>query len=282
MPAKAAARTMRGISDGTPAKPLTRQVNSMSVTPLSPEQLYTRCDVTRFTFETTEELRDLDQVIGQERALEAIHFGASIGHDGYNLFVLGPSGTGKRTVVKRLLREKASGEPVPPDWIYLNNFETPHQPRALPLPTGQGRASEARPVGAALGHADYELSVRGPSGTGKRTVVKRLLREKASGEPVPPDWIYLNNFETPHQPRALPLPTGQGRALQAAMRHLVDELRTAIPAAFESEDYRNRRQALEDGARERQETAFQALRSEEHTSELQSLMRISYAGLCLK
>src|SRR3546814_4061873 len=70
MPAKAAARTMRGISDGTPAKPLTRQVNSMSVTPLSPEQLYTRCDVTRFTFETTEELRDLDQVIGQERALE--------------------------------------------------------------------------------------------------------------------------------------------------------------------------------------------------------------------
>src|SRR3546814_17946815 len=131
---------MRGNLNGTPAKPMERQVNSKGVTPLSPEQLYTRCDVTRFTFETTEELRDLDQVIGQERALEAIHFGASIGHDGYNLFVLGPSGTGKRTVVNRLLRDKASGEPVPPGVIYHNNFETPNQPSALPLSTRHGRA----------------------------------------------------------------------------------------------------------------------------------------------
>ena len=160
----------------------------MSVTPLLPEQLYRRCDVARFTFDTTEELQDLDEIVGQERALEAIRFGASIEHDGYNLFVLGPPGTGKNTVVNRLLREKAAGEPVPPDWVYLNNFAAPHQPKALPLPTGQGRA------------------------------------------------------------------------LQAAMRQLVDELRTAVPAAFESENYRNRRQALDDSARERQESAFQALR----------------------
>src|SRR3546814_13967537 len=52
------------------------------------------------------------------------------------------------------------------------------------------------------------------------------------------------------------------------MRHLVDELRTAIPAAFESEDYRNRRQALEDGARERQETAFQALREKAEAQDI--------------
>src|SRR3546814_19132978 len=114
MPAKAAARTMRGISDGTPAKPLTRQVNSMSVTPLSPEQLYTRCDVTRFTFETTEELRDLDQVIGQERALEAIHFCASIGPDGYKRFLLGQSRTGQPHGRQRPGTDKRSGEAVPP------------------------------------------------------------------------------------------------------------------------------------------------------------------------
>src|SRR3546814_17324520 len=52
------------------------------------------------------------------------------------------------------------------------------------------------------------------------------------------------------------------------MRHLVDELRTAIPAAFESEDHRNRRQALEDGARERQETAFQALREKAEAQDI--------------
>src|SRR3546814_16016485 len=106
MPAKAAARTMRGISDGTPAKPLTRQVNSMSVTPLSPEQLYTRCDVTRFTFENNEELPDLDHIIGQESALDANNFAASIGHDGHKTLCHGPAGTGNDTMGTALPPEK--------------------------------------------------------------------------------------------------------------------------------------------------------------------------------
>src|SRR5690606_36275659 len=100
----------------------------------------------------------------------------------------------------------------------------------------------------------------GPSGAGRHTTVTRLLRDKAAGEPVPPDWVYLNNFATPHEPKALALPTGEGRALQEAMHKLVDELRAAVPAAFESDDYRNRRQALDDAARERQEQAFPAIR----------------------
>jgi lon-related putative ATP-dependent protease len=160
----------------------------MAVTPLPAEKLYSRCDAARLGFETTDELKDLNEVIGQDRALEAIRFGAAIGQEGYNLFVLGAPGTGKHTTVQRILREKAAAEAVPPDWVYLNNFTTPHQPKVLSLPTGQGRE------------------------------------------------------------------------LQEAMRRLIDELRTAVPAAFESEDYRNRRQALEDSARERQENAFQGLR----------------------
>ncbi|MGF1594312.1 MAG: AAA family ATPase [Kiloniellaceae bacterium] len=160
----------------------------MAVSPLPAEKLYTRCDPADLAFETTDELEDLHQVIGQDRALEAIRFGAAIQREGYNLFVLGPPGTGKHTTVEQILRAKAAQEPVPPDWVYLNNFATPHQPKAICMPTGLGRE------------------------------------------------------------------------LQTAMRQLVDELRTAVPAAFESEDYRNRRQALEDSARERQEAAFQVLR----------------------
>ncbi|GAB4391458.1 MAG: ATP-binding protein [Kiloniellaceae bacterium] len=160
----------------------------MGISPLPPEKLYTHCEISGLDFQTTDDLQDLEEVIGQDRALEAIHFAAEIEQEGYNLFVLGPPGTGKHTTVLRILKEKAAKEPVPPDWVYLNNFVTPHQPKALCLPTGQGRE------------------------------------------------------------------------LQGAMKELVDELRAAVPAAFESEDYRNRRQALEESARERQEKAFQGLR----------------------
>ncbi|NIA71452.1 AAA family ATPase [Pelagibius litoralis] len=160
----------------------------MTIAPLSADKLRRDCDASRFDFESTDDLQDLNDVIGQERALEAIHFGATIDQDGYNLFVLGPPGTGKHTTVAGILEAKAAKEAPPSDWVYLNNFETPHRPIALCLPRGRGHA------------------------------------------------------------------------LQTEIRHLTDELRTAVPAAFESEDYRNRRQVLVDAARERHDGAFEALR----------------------
>src|SRR3546814_10845937 len=46
--------------------------------------------------------------------------------------------------------------------------------------------------------------------------------------------------------------------------------------------HRGRRRGDRGAARQRDRPAVSAGRSEEHTSELQSLMRISYAGFCLK
>src|SRR5215831_5964807 len=159
-----------------------------SVQPLKPQELYRRCDPQQFSFETTASLEDLTEIIGQARALAALEFGIGIQREGYNLFSLGPSGTGK-----------------------------------------------------------YKI-------------VRQSLQQKAATEPVPFDWCYVNNFEDPQQPRAIQLPPGQGTQLQQDMDQLMDELRSAIPAAFESEDYRTRKQVIEEEVKERHEKAFEELR----------------------
>ena len=109
------------------------------VKPLPVQSLYKVCDPAHFDFSSTAELEDLAEVIGQARALEAIHFGIGIKKSGYNIFALGPAGTGKQAVVTQLLSQQASTEPEPTDWCYVNNFELPHKPIKLCLPKGKGR-----------------------------------------------------------------------------------------------------------------------------------------------
>src|SRR5262249_36587145 len=100
--------------------------------------LYQRCDPTQFTFESTADLEDLAEVIGQARAVEAVRFGVGIRRKGFNLFALGPEGTGKYDVVRHYLELQAATHPPPSDWCYVNNFVEPHKPCALRLPPGDG------------------------------------------------------------------------------------------------------------------------------------------------
>ncbi len=108
-----------------------------SIQPLLPEQLSRRFDPEQFQFSTTAELEDRHEIIGQERALKSIQFGIGIQHSGYNLFALGPIGTGKYTALSRYLEQAARLQQTPDDWCYVYNFEQPHKPRALRLPPGQ-------------------------------------------------------------------------------------------------------------------------------------------------
>ena len=157
------------------------------VKPLAPDQLYHRCDPDKLPFASLDELPDLKGLIGQERAVEAVSFGVSIRRRGYNIFALGPSGTGKHTMVREF-----------------------------------------------------------------------LLRQ-AEALPAPDDLCYVNNFAEPHKPKALRLPAGRATAFRDGMKHLVDELRAALPAAFESEDYRARREVVDEQFKQRHEQTFGAL-----------------------
>ncbi|HET91938.1 MAG TPA: ATP-binding protein [Chloroflexi bacterium] len=162
------------------------------MSPLPAPQLRQQCDPSMFDFETTDDLTDLSlrEIVGQERAVDAILFGIRIRREGYNLFALGPSGTGKRTTITQFLNQQASDEPIPSDWCYVNNFKQPHKPHALRLPAGRGVE------------------------------------------------------------------------LRQDVEQLIDELIVAIPAAFESDEYRTQRQEAEEAFKKKQGEAFSTIQKQ--------------------
>ena len=152
--------------------------------PLQPEQLYQRCDPELFDFNTSAALEEQTETPGQERAVEAIDFATEMELSGFNLFILGPQGTGRHSAARRILNQKAAQKPT----------------------------------------AD--------------------------------DWCYANNFDNQKRPRYLRMPAGQGNALRRDIEQLIEEAHRVIPASFESEDYRTRRQAIEEEFNEYQEKVF--------------------------
>jgi len=168
--------------------------------PLAIDKLRRRCDPASLGFRTTEELEDFDDVIGQDRAVEAIRFGVGIKRDGYNMFALGPTGAGRHSIV--------------------------------------------------MDH----------------------LKRAAASEAVPDDWCYVNNFEESHKPNALRMPAGRARPFAQAMDQLVEDLRSALAAAFESDEYRTRRQMLENELKESTESGLEEIQEEARQKNI-ALMR---------
>jgi len=154
---------------------------------LPADALRTRFAPDQFDFETTADLPAETEVVGQDRAVEALEFGVNIESDGYNVFALGPTGTGRRELVQHLLEEQAADEETPPDWCYVNNFEEEREPQGIRLPAGRG--------------CDFKEDVDA----------------------------------------------------------LIEELSTALPAAFESEEYQSRREMIQEEVREGQEAALEDL-----------------------
>lgn len=108
------------------------------IKPLHPQFLRKKLRPPDLGFETTKELKSLTEFFGQDRALEALKFGISIDSLGYNLYVMGPVGMGKRSLISSVLAEHATKIPVPPDWCYLYNFDFPEKPIAVSFPAGEG------------------------------------------------------------------------------------------------------------------------------------------------
>jgi lon-related putative ATP-dependent protease len=109
------------------------------VNELSPESLRKECDPNIMRCKTTQELVPLSEIIGQERAVRALKFGLGIRNQGFNIYVAGFPGTGRKTAVKNFVEEIARVEPVPPDWCYVNNFSNQYEPKAIQLPAGKGK-----------------------------------------------------------------------------------------------------------------------------------------------
>jgi lon-related putative ATP-dependent protease len=108
-------------------------------TPLRPEQLRRTCPDSKFDFSDTHALSVPAEVIGQERAVEAVEFGMNMDGRGYNIYALGPIGVGRTYTIKRFVEARAREKKVPDDWCYVHNFSDNRKPKYLRFPAGKGK-----------------------------------------------------------------------------------------------------------------------------------------------
>ena len=115
-----------------------RETQMHSHPPLKAKQLARHCDPKQFPFKNTRELDELTDIVGQDRAVKAITFGVGIKHKGFNLYVMGPAGMGRHSIVRRFLAKQGPQQGPVDDWCYVNNFTHTHQPQVIRLPQGMG------------------------------------------------------------------------------------------------------------------------------------------------
>jgi lon-related putative ATP-dependent protease len=106
---------------------------------LTYQELENKCDTASFPFSNTSKLGTYEGIIGQERAAKAMKFGLKMKTRGYNIYMAGPTGTGKTSFARQLVNEIAINQKVPDDWCYIYNFNKPNQPMAINLPAGMGK-----------------------------------------------------------------------------------------------------------------------------------------------
>jgi len=121
---------------------------------------------------------------------------------------------------------------------------------------GQERAVRAMQFGLSMKADGYNIFVVGDQGTGKNAYIKSVVSQMAEKMPVPDDWCYVNNFNEWDRPMAISLPAGMGRSFQKDMEILIIELREAIPKAFESSEYEQRKNAIVRFVQQKMEELF--------------------------
>ncbi|MGE5147670.1 MAG: AAA family ATPase, partial [Candidatus Eiseniibacteriota bacterium] len=177
----------------------------------------------------------------------------------------------------------APPEPLPPAALYRRCdpaqflFATTESVDDSDKIIGQARAMEAVRFGVGMRRKGYNLFALGPSETLRHTIVREYLERVAAEAPVPADWCYVHNFADPQRPRALKLPPGRAARLSSSMDALIEELRVALRAGFEGDDYRTRRQMIEGAFRQQQEGSLEAIQEQAREKNI-ALMRTP-AGL---
>jgi len=163
------------------------------------------------------------------------------------------------------LAPSGAPQPLPAERLYrvadlsALTFMTTADVEAADGLTGQDRALDAIAFGTRINQPGFNLFVIGPNGMRAQRAVEPVLEEAAAARRRPSDWVYVNNFADPRRPVAIELPAGRAGEFRDGMRALIDDLKTALPAVFESEDYQTRRGAIDQAFQAKQGEAFAAL-----------------------
>lgn len=241
---------------------------------LSARDVYRECDTSAFGFETTDDLPELDEIIGQDRAVSSVEFGMGIGNGGYNIFAVGPTGTGKSSMIHKFLSSRAASLPVPDDWVYVHSFADPSRPGVIRLSAGRGQefrkyledlVEDLRvAITQAFDSEDYARQRQELVGEFEERAKSdySVLSQKAESE----GFLILASpagvVVTPKMPDGQPMPTEAFEALPEDQRKRIDEgmvrlnkeLQQTMRAARRLE--RDGREALRD--LDRQVTTFAA------------------------
>src|SRR4030042_2230932 len=103
------------------------------------EKLRWICPLEYLLLKTSDEIEPLKEIIGQDRAVEAIKVGLAIESEGYNIFVTGLSGADRLPTIQQLLEQtKKNDVAPPPDICCVYNFKDPDSPRIINLSAGKG------------------------------------------------------------------------------------------------------------------------------------------------
>lgn len=112
----------------------------MSIHHLNTDALYHSALLSKITVNSTKHIKPLNDIIGQERAKQAVAFAMSIKDKGYNIYAIGENGLGKKTMVLRYLASHVGDLSTIYDWCYVENFANPRCPCVLQLPAGRASA----------------------------------------------------------------------------------------------------------------------------------------------
>ena len=138
-------------------------------------------------------------------------------------------------------------------------FESTDDLEPLDGIVGQPRAMRALDLGLGVRHRNYHIYVSGLEGTGRLDLIRDAIKDRTTHSQVPPDWIYVNNFEEHDRPVAISLPAGTSPGLRREMEDLVEYLREALPRAFRQEDFGNERERLRREYREKGQASLKQL-----------------------
>jgi len=171
-------------------------------------------------------------------------------------------------------------DPIPVNRLYREcdlsglDFRTTDDLTGLDIPVGQDRLMQALEFGIGMRAPDFNIYLMSDDGI-NHDVVTSLLREKAASKPAPPDYCYRFNFDTPNRPVLMTLPHGTAHKLKTDLQKLVSELRSEIPAIFETEEYRNRLHELQQQLAERQGAAIETIQKSAEAEDIALLATAS-------
>jgi predicted ATP-dependent protease len=163
-------------------------------------------------------------------------------------------------------KELATADLYKPCRLPPGAFNTTDDLEPLAEPPGQRRALEALEFGVDIKDGGFNVFALGSAGVGKKELLNSVLQARGPSEAELSDWCYVNNFDNPQKPHLLRLKAGMGSELSKDMLQLVEDLLTALPSSFQDEEYRTRRQEIEEDMAESYEQAFSKLgqQAQEH------------------